>query len=81
MTYQVPTQTMTLGQRVKAARTAAGLTQHELAVAVGSQSFEVSRWENGRHRPTDEKLEALADALGIERAALEHAGHSGEDAA
>lgn len=62
---------MTRGQRLRQARKVRGLTQHQVALAVGSQAFEVSRWEKDRHRPTDEKMEALADTLGVTRLWLE----------
>jgi len=66
VTHQEPNQLLTiLAANLKAAREAQGLTQHALALKVGSQGFEVSRWEQGKHRPHDIKLVALADALGV----------------
>lgn len=52
-----------IGANIRAGRDRLRLTQHELALRIGSQAFEVSRWEKGRHRPQDETLAALADAL------------------
>lgn len=54
----------TLGRNIRAARRDAGLTQHELAVALGRGDLMlVSRWERGEHRPNDENLLALANVL------------------
>lgn len=55
----------TIGLNIRAARLAAGLTQHQLAQSVGTEGFQVSRWERGRHRPDDERLIALGEALGV----------------
>lgn len=54
-----------IGFNLKAARERRELTQHELALAVGTQAMQVSRWERGAHRPNDETLHALAEALGL----------------
>lgn len=52
--------------RLRAARIAAGLTQHELADAVGVKQPTVSQWENGVRSPRATKLSHLAELLGIE---------------
>lgn len=58
--------TATFARNIKAARKAAGMTQHELAVALGrGDAMTVSRWERGEHRPSDEYLIALADVFGL----------------
>lgn len=58
--------TATLALNLRAARKAAGLTQHGLAVALGrGDGMTVSRWERGEHKPSDENLVALAEILGI----------------
>jgi transcriptional regulator with XRE-family HTH domain len=44
-------------------RTALGLTQKELADAVGAHHITVNRWENGKSRPTGVALRALSQAL------------------
>lgn len=46
------------------ARMAAGLTQKQLADAIGSIPAEVSRWEHGERAPRASKLKQIADALG-----------------
>jgi transcriptional regulator with XRE-family HTH domain len=55
---------------LKAARKNAGLTQRQLAERIGTDSFQVSRWERGANRPQDDTLEALAFALSIDLAAF-----------
>jgi transcriptional regulator with XRE-family HTH domain len=53
-----------LASNIRSARKASGLTQHELAVALGrGDAMTVSRWERGEHRPSDEYLIALSRVL------------------
>lgn len=52
-----------MGEKLRAARKAAGLTQVELAEKVGCMQKDISRWENGRPM-TAETLKKLANALG-----------------
>lgn len=52
-----------MGEKLRAARKAAGLTQVELAEKVGCKQKDISRWENGRPM-TAETLKKLAQALG-----------------
>ena len=54
---------LTIGRNIKAARDAKGLTQRDLAEAIDTDSFSVSRWERGAHKPSDDALAALAAAL------------------
>lgn len=61
----------TFARNIRTARKSAGLTQHELAVALGrGDAMTVSRWERGEHRPSDEYLIALSDVLGVSVADL-----------
>lgn len=54
-------------QALVAAREAAGLTQHELAIAIGvSGGAMVSKWERGSQQPRPELLYRLAGALRVE---------------
>lgn len=54
-----------IGQNIRAARDAAGLTQGELALALKlRESQTVSNWERGVSRPSDENLVALGRVLG-----------------
>lgn len=53
------------GERLKAAREGAGLTQVQLAGKVGVPQKQVSAWESGQHRPgTHERVAAAAYAVG-----------------
>lgn len=52
-----------MGEKLRAARKAAGLTQVELAEKVGCKQKDISRWENGRPM-TAETLKKIANALG-----------------
>jgi transcriptional regulator with XRE-family HTH domain len=54
-----------IGANLKAARKAHGLTQRQLAERIGTDSFQISRWERGANRPQDETLHALSAALGM----------------
>ena len=47
-----------------AARLAAGLTQQQLAAALGKPQSAVARWESGQHQPRVDVLQAVAAALG-----------------
>ena len=55
----------TLGQRLRQARVAAGLTQSELAESRFSKQY-VSQIERDRLRPGEETLRWLADRLGVD---------------
>jgi len=49
--------------RIKDARLAAGMTQEELAAAVGVKQPSVAQWENGSTYPRVPMLRALAEVL------------------
>ncbi len=54
----------TVGRNIKARRKAAGMRQHDLAVALGrGDAMTVSRWERGEHIPSTEYMVLLAAAL------------------
>jgi len=53
------------GQRILAARLAAGLTQVEVAHAMGVVQQVVSRWELGIAAPRDDNRRRLARLLGV----------------
>lgn len=56
---------MTTGERIKAARKRAGLTQMELSALLGNTSNSaVSQWETGTRTPGMRSIAALAKALG-----------------
>jgi len=52
-----------LGERLKIARLAAGLTQDELAVAAGTNDVSIFRYEAGLHKPKVDIISKLAAAL------------------
>lgn len=54
-----------VGRNLRAARDAKHLTQREVAQAIGTEGFQVSRWEMGRVRPSDGTLIRLAEALDV----------------
>jgi transcriptional regulator with XRE-family HTH domain len=63
---------MKIGERIKAARMAAGLTQQELAYAIptpGGRS-QISNWESGYRTPRRATLERIAEACGVKAAFL-----------
>jgi len=57
---------MTLGERVRDRRKAAGLNQAELAALVGVSQAAVSDWEKGKATPSIGGAGALAKALDVE---------------
>lgn len=50
-----------VGGRLRTARRGAGLTQKELAVALGVESITVSRWERGVTAPSLARLRRIAE--------------------
>ena len=60
----------TFADRLRAARTAAGLTRKELAAAAGLSWQAVRAWEQGARLPGLTSLVALAGALGSDPARL-----------
>lgn len=63
---------MSTGERIKAARCAAGLTQKQLADKMGISYVNISQLENGRDKrgPTQETLKKIAEALEVPLNAL-----------
>lgn len=59
-----------LGERLHRLRKLRGFTQGELAARLGVSKPTVWAWEQGRARPIEERLEAIAQALGVEEAEL-----------
>lgn len=53
-----------MGEKLKAARLAAGMTQQNLADALGCKVKDVSRWENGHVEPRALTLKKMAQVLG-----------------
>ena len=59
-----------IGQRIREARRAKGLTQLDLATATGIRRPNVARLERGGNTPTIETLQRVAGALGVSVASL-----------
>ncbi|MFQ5974103.1 MAG: helix-turn-helix domain-containing protein [Alphaproteobacteria bacterium] len=55
---------MTIGERIRAARNAAGLSQARLAERVGVSQPTVNNWEHGGHNPSRERVTRIAEAVG-----------------
>ena len=53
-----------MGEKLKAARKAAGMTQQQLADALGCRAKDISRWESGLHEPGALTLKKMAQFLG-----------------
>ena len=62
--------TETLGERIRAARQAAGLSQEKLAERLGLTRQAVTKWETGHSAPSTENLLHLAEVLGVPVTAL-----------
>lgn len=56
---------MTIGERIRAARKKAGLTQNELAEKLGISPTGVGQWETGRRTPKIESIKKIASVLEI----------------
>lgn len=63
-----------LGEVLETARRARGLTQEQLAEAVGIRQAALSRYEHGLRQPDEDTLARLADALGVTPDFLREAG-------
>ena len=59
-----------LGVRLQRLRKGRGLTQSQIAAALGVSKPTVWAWEQGRARPVDDRIEALAQVLGVSAAEL-----------
>ena len=56
---------MTTGERIRAARLRAGLTQQELAEKIGISYQGIGQWERDARKPKIETLSKIADALDV----------------
>ena len=59
---------MTVGEKIKFARTLADVTQKELASLTGISEGQIKQYEINTRVPRKEKLESIASALGISKA-------------
>ncbi len=56
---------MNIYENIKNARKRAGLTQTELATAIGVTQKEISRWETGTRTPQVETIASICKALNV----------------
>ena len=54
-----------VGKRIRQRRWFAGLTQHQLAEAVGIKFQQIQKYESGSNRVSASRLWDIADALGV----------------
>ena len=59
-----------IGEKIKKARKLKGISQEELAAAVGMHTNTVARWERGELNPMGKSLQKVAQALNIPISAL-----------
>ncbi len=57
---------MSFGQKLRSARKKRGMTQKELAEAVGAKHNSVSNWEKDLNRPDTDTIRRICDALGVD---------------
>ncbi len=70
-----------LGVRLNRLRRERGLTLAQVASALGVSKPTVWAWEKGKARPLPERIEAIAQVLGVEASELEVMGQVGEGSA
>ena len=58
----------TIANRIRCWREVAQITRAELASRVGVSGAAVSQWESGESNPTAERLERVAESLGVSMA-------------
>lgn len=56
---------MALGEKLRIARRAKGMTQLQLANMIGVKHNSVSDWENGKSKPGPDTIELLCGVLGV----------------
>ena len=54
-----------IGSNIRSAREAAGLTQAQAAVALGTDQRQISRYERGERTPDGYQLIAMASLYGV----------------
>lgn len=59
-----------VGERIKAARMAAGLSAEDLAERLGTTKTTVCKWERAVHWPTAPQMVAIAAVLGVDVGSL-----------
>jgi len=56
---------MTTGERIRHARTQAGLSLRQLAGLIECSHVAICDWENGHRRPSDDTLKSIASYCGV----------------
>lgn len=59
-----------VGEMIRTRRMARGMTQDELANAIGVTASAIGLFENGKRRPKDEVADAIADVFNIPKWAV-----------
>lgn len=59
-----------LGLTIRTMRKSRGMTQKDLADAIGQSATSITMYENGQRRPDRETLEALADTFNVNLSSL-----------
>ena len=62
----------TLGSKLSALRRARGLSQEQLAEAIGVSRQAVSKWELDAAAPEIDKIKSLADFYGVTKSGRSH---------
>ena len=65
-----------IGQRIRTMRLSRGMTQADLAKAIGQSQSSITMYETGRREPDFETLEALADVFNVPMIAFVDGGGS-----
>lgn len=68
---------MSLGERIRTARLAAGFSQVKLAAEIGVAQTTLSAWESGKNEPSREDIRRLAQVLGIDASQIEALNNDG----
>lgn len=67
---RAPAPDTSFGVRLQQLRAARGLSQSQIANALGVSKPTVWAWEHGKARPVEERLDGLAEVLGVDRGEL-----------
>ena len=64
--------TREIGEKIRTMRESRGMTQKDLAVAIGLSESAVAMYEAGRRRPKDPVVEALADVFNVPKWSIKY---------
>jgi ribosome-binding protein aMBF1 (putative translation factor) len=59
-----------VGELIRAARKAKGLSQEALAYRVGLEQTDISKFERGKEKPNEARARKIAEALGLDEGDL-----------